>query len=105
MSKCGNIHGFPWTIHGTPTIHGAPTIHGNSMDSWSWNVGYSKWSWNGGRFHGFHPVPPLRVEMPPYCMLTSVYKIKPGSYFTCDSTGYIEHINYWDLDYPDKVGS
>jgi hypothetical protein len=29
------------------------------MDSWSWNVGYSKWSWNGGRFHGFHPVPPL----------------------------------------------
>jgi hypothetical protein len=52
MSKCGNIHGFPWTIHGTPTIHGAPTIHGNSMDSWSWN---------GGRFHGFHPVPPLSM--------------------------------------------
>jgi hypothetical protein len=43
--------------------------------------------------------------MPPYCILTSVYKIKPGSYFTCDSTGCIEHINYWDLDYPDKVGS
>lgn len=32
------------------------------------------------------------------------WKVKPGSYITCDSTGYVEHINYWDLDYPDKVG-
>ncbi|KAH0359192.1 asparagine synthase, partial [Aureobasidium melanogenum] len=34
--------------------------------------------------------------------LDKIRKIKPGSYFTCDATGYIEHMNYWDVEYSDK---
>jgi asparagine synthase (glutamine-hydrolysing) len=29
-------------------------------------------------------------------------KIRPGCYFTCNASGYIDHRSYWDLDYPDK---
>jgi hypothetical protein len=46
----------------------------------------------------------MSQEVTPMHTDENVCKVKPGSYFTCDSTGYIEHINYWDLEYPDKVG-
>lgn len=32
-------------------------------------------------------------------------KIRPGCYFTCSASGHIDHQNYWEQDYPDKVSS
>jgi asparagine synthase (glutamine-hydrolysing) len=34
----------------------------------------------------------------------SSMQVRPGSYFTCDVSGHINHASYWDLNYPDKVG-
>ena len=34
-----------------------------------------------------------------------VRKLKPGFYMTCDASGHIEHHQYWDMKYPDKVCS
>ncbi|TLD05611.1 asparagine synthase (glutamine-hydrolyzing) [Venturia nashicola] len=31
-----------------------------------------------------------------------VKKVRPGCYFTCNASGYIDHQSYWDLEYPDK---
>jgi asparagine synthase (glutamine-hydrolysing) len=31
-----------------------------------------------------------------------ILQIRPGCYFTCNSSGHIDHQRYWDLDYPDK---
>jgi hypothetical protein len=42
------------------------------MDSWSWNVVHSKWSWNGVRFHGFHPVPPLTISTSAYVVFDAI---------------------------------
>lgn len=32
-----------------------------------------------------------------------VNKVRPGHYFTCNSTGSFEHRQYWDADFPEKV--
>lgn len=36
-------------------------------------------------------------------MLTAM-QVPPGQYLTCVAHGHIDIKEYWDLDYPDKVG-
>ena len=33
----------------------------------------------------------------------NVRKVRPGFYMTCDALGHIQHHQYWDMKYPDKV--
>lgn len=32
-----------------------------------------------------------------------VHKVRPGHFFTVNSAGFMEHRQYWDSEYPDKV--
>ena len=35
-------------------------------------------------------------------LFRGVHKLRPGYYMTCSSFEYIQHRQYWDMDYPDK---
>lgn len=38
-------------------------------------------------------------------LFKDVKKVRPGCYMTCNASGEIAHHRYWDIEYPDKVGS
>lgn len=38
-------------------------------------------------------------------MIADDVQVRPGHYLTCHSFGHIETSQYWDIEYPDKVGS
>lgn len=38
-------------------------------------------------------------------LFKDVRKLRPGFYMTCDSSGHIQHHQYWDMKFPNKVCS